>query len=65
MLLDIEIYKKISIASIEVTYTLCHGLAPYFVRIHLSCLEKFDYSVVSFDDAFHEVSKKRFMDSVC
>ena len=44
------------------SYLICLGLAPYFRQELVSCLEKCDFLVVSFDEAFNEVSKKGQMD---
>ena len=62
---DSEICKNTSLGSMKMAYTVCHELAPYFRQELLSCLEKCEYLVVSFDEAFNEVSKKGQMDLVC
>ena len=59
-----EIFKQISLSSSKMSYLTCHGLAPYFHQELLSCLEKRHFLVVSFDEAFNEVSKKGQMDLV-
>ena len=58
MFLDSEICKQISLSSSKMLYLIWHGLGPYFCQELLSCLEKCDFLVVSFD----EVSKKGQMD---
>ena len=59
---DSEICKQISLSSSKMSCLICHGVAPYFRRELVSCLEKCDILVVSFDEAFNEVSKKGQMD---
>ena len=61
MFLDSEICKQISLSISKMLYLICHGLGPYFCQL-LSCLEKCDFLVVSFEKAFNEVSKKGQMD---
>ena len=41
----------------KITIRVCHGLVSYSYQDLLFCLEKYDYLVVSFDDAFNVVSK--------
>ena len=55
---------KILLSSSKMSYLICHGLEPHFCQELLSCLEKCDFLVVSFDEAFNEVSKKGQMDLV-
>ena len=50
---DIEICKQISLSSLKMSYAICHGLAPYFRQELLSCLEKCNFLVVSFNEAFN------------
>ena len=64
MFLDSEIWKQISRRTSKMPYLICHGLAQDFRQELLSCLKKCDFSDVSFDEAFNEVSKKGQMDLV-
>ena len=61
---DSEICKHISLSSSKMSHLIYHGLVPHFRQELLSCLEKYDFLVVSFDEAFNEVSKKGQMDLV-
>lgn len=65
MFLDSENCKKISLGSTEMACTVYHGLASHFHQELLSCLEKYDYLVVSFDEVFNEFSNKEQIDLVC
>ena len=64
MFLDSEICKQISLSNSKMSYLIYHGLAPYFRQELLSCFEKCDFLVVSFDEVFNEVFKKEQMDLV-
>ena len=61
---DSEICKEISLSSSKMSHLICHGLVPYFRQEVLPCLEKYEFLVVSFDEAFNEVSEKGQMDLV-
>ena len=62
MLPDSKIVEKLCPGSTKLTYLITHGLAPFFHDELLKLVPS--KSVIFFDEAFNEISKKGQMDII-